>query len=58
MLTAESLVLELDLSHWMMWAVEEMRQTSLIALTVELVTTTVVMMKMQERSVHSKVVEW
>ena len=58
MLTAESLVLELDLSHWMMWAVEEMRQTSLIVLTEELVITTVVMMKMQERSVHSKVVEW
>ena len=43
-----SLVVELDLSSWMMWAAEGMRPTLLIALTGGLVTTTVVIVKMQE----------
>ena len=55
MLITGSLVLELDLSSWMILTAEEMRQHLMIALTVELVTTTVIMVKMQERCVHSKV---
>ena len=43
-----SLVLELDLSSWIMWAAEEMRQASVVALTEELASMTVIMMKMQE----------
>ena len=43
-----SLVVELELSSWIMWAAEEMRQTLMIALIEELVSITVVTMKMQE----------
>ena len=44
----QSLALELDLSSWMMWNAEGMRQTLMIALTVELVSITVFTVKMQE----------
>ena len=43
-----SLVVELELSSWIMWTAEEMRQTLMIALTMELVSTTVVTVKMLE----------
>ena len=43
-----SLVLELELSFWMMLTAEGMRQTLMNALTMELVSTTVVIVKMQE----------
>ena len=48
MLIVGYLVLELDPSTWMMLTAEEMKQTLLIALTMELVTITVFMVKMQE----------
>ena len=48
LLVAVSLVMELDLSSWIMWAAQETRQTLIIALTLELVSTTVFMVKMQE----------
>ena len=48
MLVATSLFVELDLSSWMMWAAEGMRQTLLIALTEELAVMTVIMVKMLE----------
>ena len=48
MLVVASLVLELDLFSWIMWAVEGMRQILMIALTMDLVSTTVVTVKMQE----------
>ena len=43
-----SLLLELELSSWIMWTAEEMRPTLLIALTGGLVTITVITGKMQE----------
>ena len=43
-----SLVVELELSSWIMWTAEEMRQTLLTVLTEELVSTTVVTVKMLE----------
>ena len=43
-----SLIQELDQSFWMMWAAEEMRLILRIALTEDLVTTTVVTGKTQE----------
>ena len=46
------MVLKLDLFSWMMLTAEEMRQTLMIALIGELVTMTVVTVKMQEWSVH------
>ena len=42
------MVLELDLSSWIMWAAEGMRQALMIALTEELVSMTVIMVKMLE----------
>ena len=47
-LMGASLVLELDLSSWIMWAAEGMRQASVVALTEELVSMTVIMVKMLE----------
>ena len=46
------MVLELDLSSWIMWAAEGMRQASVVAFTEELVSMTVIMVKMQEWCVH------
>ena len=43
-----SVFVDLNLSSWMMWAAEGMRQTLLIALTMELASTTVVTVEMQE----------
>ena len=48
MLTATSLFVGLDQSSWIMWTAEGMRWTLMIALTMELVSITVVIMKMQE----------
>ena len=48
MLVVTSLVLELDLFSWIMWAAEGMRQILMIALTMDLVSTTVVTVKMLE----------
>ena len=47
-LVAASLFMELELSFWIMWTAEGMRPTLLIALTMELVSITVVIVKMQE----------
>ena len=47
-LTETSLARELDLSSWIMWTAEGMRQSLLIATTMELVTTAVHIFKMQE----------
>ena len=47
-----SLLLELDLSSWIMWTAEGMRQMSVVAPTMELGSTTVVTVKMQEWSVN------
>ena len=47
-LTATTLVLGLALSSWIMWTAEGMRQSLLIATTMELVTTAVHIFKMQE----------
>ena len=44
--------LPLEISSWIMWAAEEMKQTSLIAHTMELVSTTVITGKMQGWSVR------
>ena len=51
-LVAASLFMELELSFWIMWTAEGMRPTLLIALTMELVSITVVIVKMQEWFVH------
>ena len=55
MLVAASLILELDLSSWMMWTAEGMRQTLLIVITMDLETITVVIVKMQEWFVSCRV---
>ena len=47
-LVTTSLFVELDLSSWIMWAAEGMRQTLLIVLPLKLVSTTVFIVKMQE----------
>ena len=48
MLVAASLFVELDLSSWIMWAAEGMRQISMIVLTMDLVSTTAITVKMLE----------
>ena len=50
--TMAPFLLELDPSSWTMWTAVEMRQSWVVALIMELVSTTVITMKMLELHVH------